>query len=160
MCGILASKLGARRVTLTDGDTDALARMRDNVTLNNNNMANFSQCCQLVWGEHVDRFRDVHGTFDLILGSDIIYVEEIVVPLWDTIDHLLARNSTDDGDDDDNNNNRSNNKGAFWLAYARRNVSIELVLTQAEKRGFVWTIPDAAEGVYVFTRGSRCLSRV
>ena len=143
MCGIVASKLGARCVTLTDGDTDTLARMRDNVEANgcstkNNNTTTTMECHQLIWGQHLDRFQERHGTFDLILGSDIIYVEEILEPLWNTVDCLL-RGGPHGG-------------GAFWLAYARRNVPLDLVLQQAQKRNFVWKTPEGAEGVYTFSR--------
>lgn len=133
LCGILASKLGAPRVVLTDGDSNALARMRDNLHLNS---CSSTSCHQLVWGEDLDRFDERHGTFDLILGSDIIYVEEIIEPLWNTVDRLLIRD------------------GEFWLAFARRNVSIDLVLDHAGKHGYCWKTPETVEGVYIFRRAS------
>jgi predicted nicotinamide N-methyase len=57
--------------------------------------------------------------FDLILGSDIIYVEHVVEPLFDTVHELLLH----DG-------------GTFVLAFARRNVSIDYVLEIAHQKGF------------------------
>lgn len=151
MCGILASKLGAPRVTMTDGDTETLALMRGNVQ---SNLGQFGgdvavaghdttvRCRQLIWGEQADNFQSTHGTFDLIMGSDIIYVEEILEPLWYTVSTLLSH--------DEDNDKRC--AAAFWLAFARRNVSIDLVLEQARRNGFEWITPQGAEGVYVFTR--------
>ena len=136
LCGILASHWEATQVVLTDGDTDALAGLRTNVTQN----AATYRCpsvrtAQLVWGEGLDDFTHTYGsTFDSILGADIIYVEEILQPLWATVDRLLSA------------------EGVFLLAYARRNVSMDLVLAQATARDFLWETPADAEGVYLFRR--------
>jgi predicted nicotinamide N-methyase len=139
--------LGARRVILTDGDTDTLVLLRANVATNvsvsnNNNNDNTVECRQLRWGqEFVSRFlcstQECFG-FDIILASDVIYVEDIIEPLLDTVVALLAPN------------------GVFWLSYVRRNVSIEKVLRSAERHGLSWREPSsssneaAVEGVYVF----------
>jgi predicted nicotinamide N-methyase len=143
LCGILAHHLGAHRVVLTDGDTDTLALLRDNVAVNvssSGNKAAVVECRQLRWGQ--EEF--VHGsatqeTFSLILASDVIYVEEIIEPLLDTVVALLAQ----DG-----------GGGMFWLSYARRNVSIDKVLASAKRHGLSWKEPSeaAVEGVYVFQR--------
>ena len=135
LCGILAHHLGAHRVVLTDGDTDTLALLRDNVTANNvSSSGKIVECRQLIWGREY-----VHAasqeTFHLILASDVIYVEEIIDPLFDTVVALLDQD------------------GMFWLSYARRNVSIDKVLASAEQHGLSWKEPkEAAEGVYVFQR--------
>jgi predicted nicotinamide N-methyase len=118
----------------------------------------YISCRQLVWGnsEHINnvlhclRSVVVVGTtadesrpdmesnndqryFDVILGSDIIYVEHVIEPLFDTVSQLLDKRS-----------------GVFLLAYCRRNVSISLVLSAAQQRGMVWHEPDAPDGVYQF----------
>jgi predicted nicotinamide N-methyase len=136
LCGILASHWEATQVVLTDGDTDALAGLRTNVAQN----ASAYRCpsvrtAQLVWGEGLDDFAQTYGpVFDSILGADIIYVEEILQPLWATVDRLLSA------------------EGVFLLAYARRNVSMDLVLAQATAQNFIWETPADAEGVYLFRR--------
>jgi predicted nicotinamide N-methyase len=149
LCGILAHHLQAANAVLTDGDTDALKFMRANVATNcsNNGVDEATrtddrtiQCRQLVWGDNdrVDdlkkQYTDDDQGFHLVFGSDIIYVEEILDPLFQSVDRLLA-----DG-------------GAFWLAYARRNVKIDLVLETADKYGFTYETPDDTEGVFVFRR--------
>jgi predicted nicotinamide N-methyase len=154
LCGILAHHLQAANVVLTDGDTDALKFMRANVATNCSSTSTSTdeidssssattrsiQCRQLVWGDcnRVDDLKDQYTDdkqgFHLVLGSDIIYVEEILDPLFQSVDRLLA------------------NGGAFWLAYARRNVKIDLVLETADRFGFSYETPDDTEGVFVFQR--------
>ena len=93
--------------------------------------------------------------FDILLGSDIIYVEHVVEPLFNTVSQLLSRH------------------GVFLLAFARRNVSIDYVLSVAQQQGFLYeykeltTVDNMAtssvnssssmEGVYIFRlRASEC----
>ena len=89
--------------------------------------------------------------FDILLGSDIIYVEHVVEPLFDTVSQLLSSH------------------GVFLLAFARRNVSIDYVLSVAQRQGFVYEYKEltaiddvmsaasastnhssSMEGVYIF----------
>jgi hypothetical protein len=133
LCGILASRLDAASVTLTDGDTDTLENMRSNVASNAD--ADKVSCRQLVWGQRVQEFVGQHGEFDVIMGADIIYIEEVLSPLFmDTIPKLLTEN------------------GRFLLAYARRNVSIDKVLAMATRAGLSYSQLDGPEGVYVFRK--------
>lgn len=146
LCGILAHRLGAASVLLTDGDTDTLVNLRANVAHNcsggndadvGDNLNKRSpaiQCKQLVWGNE-SLISSLNCSYDIILGSDIIYLEEILDPLWDTVSQLLVPNT-----------------GRFLLAYARRNVPIDLVFAAASERGFEWERLDDVEGVFVFRR--------
>ncbi|CAM9390940.1 unnamed protein product [Ectocarpus fasciculatus] len=144
LCGILCGMLRAKQVYITDGDSDSLRGMRGNVEANiPQDSESVVKCRQLRWGARVDEFSrhiapDVRpdGRFDVIMGSDIIYVESILDPLFATVDALL----TIDG------------MGVFILAYARRNVKIDLVFETADKFGFEWTLPDGEEGCFVFSR--------
>jgi Lysine methyltransferase len=142
MCGILAYKLGGF-TTVTDGDTDTLIHTRANIEKNRGigEALGSIECQQLIWGDDgVDQFRrrsrsgSAAGPYDIILGSDIIYLEEVLEPLFSTIKSLLSSD------------------GAVWLAYARRNVSIDLVLSRATRHGFACEAPPDAEGVFVFRR--------
>ena len=120
---------------MTDGDVDTLVNMRENVT--RNGIEDGIQCPQLIWGQQLPEFLQQYasdGPFEVVLAADIIYVTEILEPLWETVDTLLAP------------------RGLFLLAYARRNVPIDLVLEQATERGFAWSCPENAEGVFLFRR--------
>jgi protein N-lysine methyltransferase METTL21D len=142
LCGILAGALNARCVYITDGDSDSLRGMRENVEKNSSSVNTSKlKCRQLRWGmnlcqfsQHCSADMNAEGRFDTIMGSDIIYVETILEPLFQTVDALLSSG------------------GKFILAYARRNVKIDFVLTTATKYLFKWDQPDGEEGCFVFTR--------
>jgi predicted nicotinamide N-methyase len=137
LCGILAHKLQATQVLLTDGDIETLAQLRQNVQRNNCATSRSVICPQLIWGHNLDTFCDQYkAPLDVIIGADIIYVTTVLQPLWETIDKLLSLN------------------GKFLLAFTRRTVSVELVLEYATKYGFEWTCPENRTSVYVFTRGA------
>lgn len=127
LCGIFAELLGASEVFMTDGDTDTLAHLRDNVKTNNCKKV---VCPQLRWGHKLSEFVEHHGKFDVLLAADIIYVEDILEPLFDTVVALM--------------------KDKFLLSYARRNVKIDRVLECAQRHSLTWTQPSDNEGVYVF----------
>mmetsp|Transcript_13564 Transcript_13564/g.29459 ORF Transcript_13564/g.29459 Transcript_13564/m.29459 type:complete len:243 (+) Transcript_13564:162-890(+) len=144
LCGILAQKIGASTVILTDGDTDTLSQMRSNVARNidaKQKSRNIT-CQQLIWGRKLDEFYRQWAPndrgFDVVMGSDIVYIEDMVEQLFETVSRLLSTESS----------------SVFLLSFARRNVSIDLVLSCAEKYGFASKKPKekASEGVYLFFR--------
>jgi predicted nicotinamide N-methyase len=149
LSGVVAAVLGASCVFLSDGDSDSLSNMRKNIQRNNSLIPTSTniQCLQLKWGQRIAEFKakcnlpTPSGLFDLVMGSDIIYVETILEPLFQTVDALLSPS------------------GSFVLAYARRNVKIDLVFQTAEKFGFQWTEPTSSEGCFVFQRRERSESR-
>jgi predicted nicotinamide N-methyase len=151
VCGILASKIveaadgPSSTVIMTDGDTQVLANLRRNIQRNHST----AMARQLIWGdiEQIEAIRSILGSttqqqqqqhyyYDLILGSDIIYVEEAVEPLFRTVKSLLNKET-----------------GEFWMAFARRNVSIDYVLSIASAQGFEYQYHQqhpTNEGVYIF----------
>jgi protein N-lysine methyltransferase METTL21D len=137
-------------VVLTDGDSDALQYLRTNVERNamrpRQHQVNDEGECesapvvvrQLIWGEAATCSTTGFGRFDTVLGSDIIYADEILEPLWRTVDDLVSPN------------------GVFLLAFARRNVPIDRVFETAATHGFAWTRDDSnCEGVVIFRRADR-----
>ncbi|KAI2494226.1 lysine methyltransferase [Fragilaria crotonensis] len=116
LCGITAELLGAGEVCMTDGDTDTLAQLRENVKANG---CTKITCPQLRWGHRVAEFVEHHGKFDIIIAADIIYVENILEPLFDTAVALMGH--------------------TFLLSYARRNVKIDLVMECADRHHLSWT---------------------
>lgn len=138
--GILAWRASCSsnsEVCITDGDSDALVHLRDNVDRNRNtedgNDSNVGKvsCKQLIWGKETsEKFLSEIAkdqTYDVILASDIIYSPVIVEPLWETIQTLLKKPSNGEA------------RGVFVMAYAKRKVpvSIELVCEKGEEAGFV-----------------------
>jgi predicted nicotinamide N-methyase len=141
-----------RNVARNSGQTATAADHGNEDTATRTHLPHIS-CHQLVWGNseqinnalhclrslaeeslpEMESNNDHHRYFDVILGSDIIYVEHVIEPLFDTVSQLLDKSS-----------------GVFLLAYCRRNVSVSLVLSAALRRGMVWHEPDAPDGVYQF----------
>lgn len=105
--GLLAAKLGARRVFQTDCSTAALANCRENLRANfpraqsNGSVVAVRHLC---WGENALASLDGPppfgwraaeaqalraGDVDLILAADVVYDVACVEPLLDTIRHVL-----------------------------------------------------------------------
>jgi predicted nicotinamide N-methyase len=138
--GILAHRLGSDHVYVTDGDTDAMKYLRQNVEQNRleNNMKVSSR--QLLWGKDTSLTFLEHcngETFDVLLASDIIYAMVIIPPLWETVQMLLRKPD-----------------GVLVMAFARRKVkvSIDYVLTSAEEAGFSYERVDKqdVDGIFVY----------
>ncbi|XP_055967520.1 protein N-lysine methyltransferase METTL21A isoform X1 [Sorex fumeus] len=90
LVGIVAALLGAH-VTITDRKV-ALEFLKSNV------QANLPLPIQaraivkeLTWGQNLGSFPP--GEFDLILGADIIYLEETFADLLQTLEHLCSQHS-------------------------------------------------------------------
>jgi predicted nicotinamide N-methyase len=135
-CGLLAHCLSHDNVTtvLTDGDTDTLQQLRRNISNNVSDSDDTISCRQLLWGERYakDYLSQQTGGdkkhFDLILGSDLIYVQSVIQPLFETVKTLL---STDE-----------NSK--FLMAHCSRRegneVELPMVLDVAKEQGFEFEI--------------------
>lgn len=100
-------------------------------------------CKQLIWGRGLDEFYERWAPkrekgFEVVIGSDIIYSNDMVEPLFQTVSRLLS--------------NETGSIHVFLLAYARRNANINLVLKCAQQHGLEWKEPkdEAAEGIYIY----------
>lgn len=145
-CGLLAHQLSDEngRTYLTDGDTDTLSQLRDNVR---NNVLNFDEslsCHQLLWGESTaTTFLRDHCSqdgeekqFDVIFGSDLVYVPRVIEPLFETVQILI------------------NQGGVFVMAHCERRegneVEVEMVLNDARKSGFRYDLVEEADDIFVY----------
>ena len=105
LCGIVASRLGAKSVLMTDGDTTVLENLRHNVDLNSTTAtaadspsettaATTITCPQLIWGKESGiHFAKAHGYQDIVLATDCVYITKSVRPLLETIHEILEPNS-------------------------------------------------------------------
>ncbi|XP_078620261.1 protein N-lysine methyltransferase METTL21A-like [Branchiostoma floridae x Branchiostoma japonicum] len=93
LVGILASRISRipGRVVLTDHDTRVKRLLNMNIAENFTNLADRPRCAHLKWGEGLDQFEVTYGTFDLILGSDLLYTRCACVPLFQTVGKLLHK---------------------------------------------------------------------
>ncbi|XP_003453226.1 protein N-lysine methyltransferase METTL21A [Oreochromis niloticus] len=87
LVGIVAALLGAR-VTITDREP-ALDFLSANVKAN---LPPDSQqsvvVSELTWGEGLEQYPA--GGFDVVLGADIVYLEDTFLPLLETLEHLSS----------------------------------------------------------------------
>jgi len=115
--------------------------------------------------QHIDDRRDDNDDdfigLDVIMGSDIIYTEEVLEPLFDTVVQLMMISSSNKEEDGEKELSPSS---LFLLAYTRRNVSIDLVLECAKRHNLSWILESSPslfgkkkeeeeskkEGVFVF----------
>ena len=133
LCGIIAHYIGAARVVMSDGDTKTLKGMRENVQHNCDAGANIA-CRQLLWGSpYMEKYVEEHGTYDTMLGADIIYTIESLQPLFDTVACLLKKP-----------------QGIFVLSRYNKwnNVDDEVVIEAAKIRHLDCSRPS--EGLFVF----------
>ena len=136
LCGIVTFHLKASKVVMTDGDLHVLTNLRYNVQHNNianNNRDEGCTCQQLIWGQNVQEFLELHGQFDIILGSDLFYMTKSLKPLFSTVDQLLAP------------------QGIFLVCSTCANQHpMEHILKIAEELGFSGT--EEAPNIYKFRR--------
>ena len=107
LVGILAHHLASSKThtILTDGDSDALIYLRENVKSNMSRERGTIAVKQLIWGRQTSAdFLASDERIDLIIASDIVYSPVIIEPLWETVETLLSRS------------------GTFIMAYAKRKV--------------------------------------
>ncbi|XP_028837183.1 protein N-lysine methyltransferase METTL21A [Denticeps clupeoides] len=87
LVGIVAALLGAN-VTITDREPalEFLAsNVRDNIPPS---LQDAVQVSELTWGEGLESYPP--GTYDLILGADIVYLEDTFPALLRTLEHLSS----------------------------------------------------------------------
>lgn len=150
LCGLLAHHLAPDDcdVCITDGDTDALSHLRDNVE--RNRRSSHVEARQLLWGRDttarfLERQRQAKNSqippqeyhYDVLLASDIVYAAVIVQPLWETVAMLLQRTAD----------------AVFIMAYAQRDVPVTIqdVLEAADQAGFDHQlVAEDPQGIWVY----------
>ena len=91
--GLTAAACGAS-VTLTDGSSDMLSLLEENIQVNG--LGEATCCQQLCWGDMVMAAELVaHGPWDLIIGSDLLYAPESLPELVATLAALSTPGRTE-----------------------------------------------------------------
>lgn len=86
LVSILLDKLAVcSELVVTDGDEDTLQLLVENKI---DNEASFDTS-YLLWGEHEDFLSEHPDLFDTLIAADVIYEEEQIVPLLQTVKALL-----------------------------------------------------------------------
>eukprot|EP01102_Stenamoeba_stenopodia_P008409 TRINITY_DN2417_c0_g1_i1.p1 TRINITY_DN2417_c0_g1~~TRINITY_DN2417_c0_g1_i1.p1 ORF type:complete len:267 (+),score=55.17 TRINITY_DN2417_c0_g1_i1:363-1163(+) len=90
LVGLLAGKLNASKVKITDSSEDSLALLRKNAEQNFPGEDRVS-VENLEWHHRTSQ----RETFDLVVASDVIYFHELVEPLFRTVhEHLSVASTT------------------------------------------------------------------
>ena len=76
---------------LTDGDLEVLKNMRHNVQENGLKPDFHFACPQLIWGKKsAQDFKGRHGTQEVIMAADCLYIPQSIVALWELVDQVLT----------------------------------------------------------------------
>ncbi|CAH2060577.1 unnamed protein product [Thlaspi arvense] len=93
ICSMVAAR-SASLVVATDADTKALTLLTENVTTNlESSLLGKLKTGVLEWGnkEHIDGIKGLAcGGFDVIIGTDVTYVAEAIIPLFQTAKELMG----------------------------------------------------------------------
>ncbi|KAM7507498.1 hypothetical protein LguiA_017951 [Lonicera macranthoides] len=132
ICSLVAAKT-ADLVVATDGDEKSLDLLTQNLALNLHPPSQTKLVVKkLEWGnrDHIEAVKQLSGTgFDVILGTDVTYVAEAILPLFETARDLLSsskRSLTNTGDC----------KPALILCHVFRRVHEGSILSAASRFGF------------------------
>ncbi|KAN0015889.1 hypothetical protein ACTFIU_005838 [Dictyostelium citrinum] len=135
LCGLVSSKY-SNFTLFSDGDEKSLPLLRDNVKSNSslfNNNDDRISIERLYWGNNqptLDHFIQQYSTkynFDTIIGSDLIYVDASIEPLFFTVDSILKTNKT-------------GGKGIFYLSFLDRKNHFPTLKSVSEKYNFTMEI--------------------
>lgn len=86
LVSVLVDKLNiVKQLVVTDGDEDTIKLLIDNKI---DTDCSFDTS-YLYWGEHDDFVTEYPEKFDTIIGADIIYEEEQIRPLIDTVTAIM-----------------------------------------------------------------------
>ncbi|KAL9265070.1 tRNA N(3)-methylcytidine methyltransferase METTL6-like protein [Drosera capensis] len=130
ICSIIAAR-SADLVVATDGDARAPELLCRNIA--SNILSPYRDKLHqraLEWGnpDHIDNIKTMNDEgFDLIIGTDVTYVSEAIVPLFATAQSLISSDKAD-GDE---------SEAALVLCYVLRRVEEPSILCAACRHGFV-----------------------
>lgn len=130
ICSMIATKT-ARLVVPTDGDQKALELLKENITSNlDQSLLSKLQIKKLNWGdkEHIKSVKKLSDNkgFDVIIGTDVTYVAEAIMPLFQTAKELISK----DGGDE------AGTRPALILCHIFRRVDEASILSAASCFGF------------------------
>ncbi|GAB2286009.1 hypothetical protein Dimus_020432 [Dionaea muscipula] len=133
-CGGICSMVAARFADLviaTDGDAEALDLLSQNIA--SNLIPPFLDRLHermLEWGNphHVESIKKSNSKgFDVIIGTDVTYVSEAILPLFATAQSLISSSNVDHG---------NNSEAALILCHVPRRVDEPSILSAAHQHGF------------------------
>ncbi|RRT50633.1 hypothetical protein B296_00051613, partial [Ensete ventricosum] len=129
ICSMIAAQL-AEVVVSTDGDTEALSLLRENIISNlETSLLDKIVVKRLLWGntEDIKAIKDLcghGGGFEIIIGTDVTYNYDAISPLFETARELIS------------NQENGNCKPALVLCHIQRRVDESSIISTALHFGF------------------------
>lgn len=127
ICSMVAAKV-SDLVVATDGDPAVLNLLNENIQSNAQHLTSNNLVCErLEWGnsEHVNNIRSLNTRgFDVIIGTDVMYVADAIIPLFETARSLISTMEI------------GKHKAALILCHIIRHVDEGYILTAASECGF------------------------
>ncbi|EGG14371.1 hypothetical protein DFA_12143 [Cavenderia fasciculata] len=124
VCGLVASKFCAS-ILMTDGDLSTLGQLSDNLDLNSSIFKVKPSIRHLYWGKDnqgtLDSVQKDFNEFDIVIGSDLIYQDASIEPLFYTVNQLLSK---------------SNPENAFYLSFLDRKNHLPILEKVSSSYGF------------------------
>ncbi|ONL93558.1 S-adenosyl-L-methionine-dependent methyltransferase superfamily protein [Zea mays] len=117
-------------VLATDGDEESLDLLRQNISSNMEpNLLSRIMVRKLFWGNEDDMkaVRELHGNgvgFDCIIGTDVTYNPDAILPLFKTARGVISEKANEDS------------VPALILCYIQRRVDEDSILSNATSQGF------------------------
>lgn len=148
-CGGICSMVAvetADLVVATDGDSKALDLLTQNVAANLKPQHSTKFICKsLEWGnqDEIHSIKEVNKSgFEVIIGTDVTYVAEAILPLFETASQLLTTESP---------GTNSEKNPALILCHVLRRVDEPSILSAAAKHGFrlvdKWPWTEHSQGI-------------
>ncbi|KAJ0260233.1 S-adenosyl-L-methionine-dependent methyltransferases superfamily protein [Hirschfeldia incana] len=131
ICSMIAAR-SASLVVATDADTKALTLLTENIATNlESSLLGKLKTGVLEWGnkEHIEGIKSLAscgGGFEVIIGTDVTYVAEAIVPLFETAKELILHKVGEVQEE----------KPALILCHVFRRVDEPSLLSAASKFGF------------------------
>ncbi|CAL4920713.1 unnamed protein product [Urochloa decumbens] len=129
ICSMVAAS-SAQFVVATDGDAESLDLLKQNISSNlEHNLLDRIMIRKLFWGnkDDVSTVRELSGNntgFDCIIGTDVTYNPDAILPLFKTARELISDKANEDS------------RAAFILSYIQRRVDESSILSNAKAQGF------------------------
>ncbi|CAH9125474.1 unnamed protein product [Cuscuta epithymum] len=137
ICSMVAASKSAQLVVATDGDSKALDLLNHNINLNLKPSL-FAKLItmKLEWGnkDDIDSIRRMNDKgFDVILGTDVAYVLEAILPLFETARELICHRRLGGGG---GTSKEDEEPAGLILCHVPRRVDEPTILSAASRYGF------------------------
>ncbi|WVZ55430.1 hypothetical protein U9M48_006090 [Paspalum notatum var. saurae] len=129
ICSMVAASF-TQFVVATDGDAESLDLLRQNISSNlEPNLLNRITIRKLFWGnkDEMKAVRELSGDgagFDCIIGTDVTYNPDAILPLFKTARELISDKASEDS------------RPALILCYIQRRADEESILSNSMAQGF------------------------